>query len=519
MPKNLAVKAKVELNPTYKVPRRFYDIDEKTSTGTAQEIAEGFLKKVAGDLQISPDLSELEFDQVKESLLGKHVLYQQQHEGRPITGAWVRVDIDSGGKVYNVQSDLIPESFLAKAKAPAAAKAAAVTEEQAKAKALEAVGSTRKTPHTVDSTEEVAYPVQGQPTPAWKVVVVGTAPPSEKKVYVDAISGKVLEIVSLLKEARGRVFDPNPVVILNDTSLKDNSEIPEVAYTEVELLGVDGSGHLDGPFVSTANTPNRIKRANGVFTFKRSDRAFKEVMVYFHIDSAQRYIQSLGFDNVAHMPIKAHIDGTTDDNSFYSGLTKSLTFGTGGVDDAEDAEIILHEYGHAIQDNQVPGFGVNNEGGAMGEGFGDYLAASLCADRKPARLQPCVGTWDAVAYSGDDPPCLRRLDSNKKYPRDFHGEVHDDGEIWSSCLWEIRAAVGGRVADKLIIAHHFLLGPQSSFEDGANALIAADKQLYGGCHAEEIRDVFVRRGILPNAKRNNKRAGVRYEDIAKAHRK
>ncbi len=46
---------------------------------------------------------------------------------------------------------------------------------------------------------------------------------------------------------------------------------------------------------------------------------------------------------------------------------KALTFGTGGVDDAEDAGIIAHEYGHSIQDNQVPGFGSSAEGGAMGE--------------------------------------------------------------------------------------------------------------------------------------------------------
>src|SRR3712207_7035090 len=40
-----------------------------------------------------------------------------------------------------------------------------------------------------------------------------------------------------------------------------------------------------------------------------------------------------------------------------SPFTKNVTFGNGGVDDAEDADIILHELGHAIHDNQVPGWG------------------------------------------------------------------------------------------------------------------------------------------------------------------
>ncbi len=58
----------------------------------------------------------------------------------------------------------------------------------------------------------------------------------------------------------------------------------------------------------------------------------------------------------------------------------------------------------------------------MGEGFGDYLAATFFAERKPELMKPTVGNWDAVAYSGDEPPNLRRLDSTKKYPRDMQGE-------------------------------------------------------------------------------------------------
>lgn len=517
MAKQSAVKAKVEMHPTYKVPRRFYDIEEKASKENPREIAEDFLKKVAGQIEINPDLSELRFDQAKKSVLGTHVLFQQQANGWPITGAWVRVDVAPDGRVFNVQNDLIPNKVNAKSKGALVAEMQeniVLTEDEAKAKALEAMGSTAEAPYTVHGDiEQVAYPVNGQPKVAWKVVLLRENPAGEWKVYVDAISGAVLDRVNLLREARGRVFDPNPVVTLNDTTLEDNSAIKDAAYIEVDLRDVDGSGHLDGPFVSTADTPNRIKRTNGEFLFTRADRAFKEVMVYYHIDSVQRYIQDLGIINALSHPIKANIVGRQDDNSDYSPLTKALRFGIGGVDDAEDAEIILHEYGHALQDDQVKGFGATNEGGAMGEGFGDYLAGSFFADRKPARLQPCVGSWDAVAYSGDDPPNLRRLDSNKKYPRDMQGEVHADGEIWSACLWELRGALGGRVADKLILTHHFLLTPSSGFEDAANALITSDQQLNQGRNVGAIRDIFVRRGILPNTKRKNRRAGVSFHDI------
>jgi Zn-dependent metalloprotease len=514
MAKSRSVKAKIEVDPKLKVPRRIYDVEEPAVEGEPRQVAEQFLTRLASDLKIKPDLSDLRFDQVKHSLLGEHVLFQQQQAGLPISGAWVRVDVDPSGKVFNVQNNLVPEPVLNKSAPAMAAEAVAISGEQAKTRALAATGSTAAAPNSALSTEEVAYPVDGQPRRAWKVVVVGETVPGEWKVYVDANNGGVLDVVKLLKEgARGRIFDPNPVATLNDTSLRDTSVIVDAAYSQIDLVGLDSSGKLDGAFVSTANTPNRVQRQDGTFLFDRSQAAFKEVMVYFHIDRVQRYIQELGFTNVLNGPIKVNVVGRTDDNSDYSPLTKALRFGIGGVDDAEDAEIILHEYGHAIQDNQVPGFGATNEGGAMGEGFGDYLAGSFFADRKPAPLQDCIGSWDATSYSGDNPPSLRRLDSTKKYPRDVQGEVHADGEIWSACLWELRKALGGRTADRLVIAHHFLLTPQSGFEAAANALITTDRQLNDGRNVAAITDVFVRRGILPNPQRGNKRAGVPFHEI------
>src|SRR5262249_35677232 len=161
-----------------------------------------------------------------------------------------------------------------------------------------------------------------------------------------------------------------------------NGQIPTEAYITVTLPGLKAGGVLDGPFVSTKRIVNWIKRINRKFIFKRNNRAFKEVMVYFHIDRVQRHLQQMGFNNVLNRPIEVNIDGTTEDNSFYSPSTKALTFGTGGVDDAEDADIILHEYGYAVQDDQVPGFGASHEGGSMGEGFGDFLAASFFSDKK-----------------------------------------------------------------------------------------------------------------------------------------
>src|SRR5438045_6568509 len=157
-------------------------------------------------------------------------------------------------------------------------------------------------------------------------------------------------------------------------------------------------------------------------------------MAYYWVTESQHYSHSLGFGQsrrpIDNLPQAVRINQFGQDNSFATDHPKNeLRFGTGGVDDAEDAEIILHEYGHAIQDNQVPGFGQSSEGGAMGEGFGDFLAASFFSDVKPKNMKPTVGNWDATAYSGAEPPYLRRLDSNKMYWKELKREVHDHSAL------------------------------------------------------------------------------------------
>ncbi|HZV69830.1 MAG TPA: M36 family metallopeptidase [Saprospiraceae bacterium] len=503
--KNL--KAKTEKRPGLGVPGRIYDIETRKQKGEPKKIADNLLKRIAPDLKIHSDLSQLKFDEVKETLLGTHVLYQQQEEGKPISGAWIRIDIDSEGKVYNIQNDLIPLPQIEKA-SKAKEKKGKVNDKQltlaeATIIAEKAMKVSNNPTKSITDSELTWYTIDQIPILAWKIVISIQKPIAEWKFYVDAYTKKVLKKFNLLKSVngRGKVFDPNPIVKLNGVKLKPNSKIPTESYIEVELKGLKNSGFLDGSFVSTKNTKRRVKKKDLDFRFTSDKRAFKEVMVYYHIDRVQRYIQELGFTNLMNKAILVDVDGETKDNSYYIPSSKSLQFGTGGVDDAEDAEIIIHEYAHAIQDAQVPGFGPDGESRAMGEGFGDYLAASFFANNKPSNFRQTFGTWDSYFTGTGQPKCLRRLDSNKKYPKDLVGEEHDDGEIWSSCLWQIRTKLGGKQTDKLVIAHHYLLKPMATFTEAANALILTDKNLNKGANKKMLQEVFMDCGILTKPKK------------------
>jgi hypothetical protein len=73
-------------------------------------------------------------------------------------------------------------------------------------------------------------------------------------------------------------------------------------------------------------------------------------MAYYWITEAQTYIHSLGFGErrraIDNRPQHVRINQYGADNSFATDHPKNeLRFGKGGVDDAEDGEVILHEYG------------------------------------------------------------------------------------------------------------------------------------------------------------------------------
>lgn len=153
-------------------------------------------------------------------------------------------------------------------------------------------------------------------------------------------------------------------------------------------------------------------------------------------------------------------------------------------------------------DDQIPGFGETKQAMAIGEAFGDYIAASFFEGKKSSVLKPAIGTWDAIGYDTPSPAdsirCLRRLDNEKKYPKDLSKpfDEHEDGEIWSACLWEVRKTLGRKRSDKLVIAHHFLITRKASFEDAANAMIVANRNINAGANEKKIRNIFVRRGVL-----------------------
>src|SRR3954453_20928925 len=306
------------------------------------------------------------------------------------------------------------------------------------------------------------------------------------------------------RTAPGQVFAPNPVADLGIQTLTDQkdsdyfSALYPQAYHRVTLTDLDASGTLTGAYAKViSETGKAAVDTGGGFVYTRDQDQFEQTMAYYWVTQAQHYIQSLGFRNVDNRQQQLRINQFGGDNSFYSNGTKKLTItlGKGGVDDAEDAEVIVHEYGHSVQDDQVPGFGASEEAGAIGEGFGDYLAGTVSAPFRPTPDEPCIADWDSTSYTSTVPHCLRRLDGSKVYPGDLEGEVHADGEIWSASLGLFRNAVGATTADKVIIQAQFAFAAATTMPAAAATTIAPARSLFGAKVANAATAAFRAHGL------------------------
>jgi subtilisin-like proprotein convertase family protein len=470
-------------------------------------------------LAAAANAQDLRLDYERESLLGTYRHYTQYVNGLPVLGGEVIERVADDGSVRELHRAIATPSakrvLIAKSTALAAAPRGNVRDAQ-----LVAVNS------------------GGEARPAWRVIVE-EKPHQPIAHYIDAATGTLLLSRPLFARitAKGRVFVTNPVVTLNDPSLHDQNDsaaaVPDAAYSIVDLLELNPSGMLAGPNVRIVDTDAPATphaEASLPLLFDRGQPQFEEVNVYFHIDRSQRYMQSLGYTGARRIvdyavPVDPHsLSGA--DNSLYIASNipgqGTLYFGDGGVDDAEDPDIVLHEFFHSVQDWIAPSAFFGRSGSqapAMGEGFSDYWAYSSNyeAGLGSARDPYCIADWDARC-AGDDSgqncgypagaDCLRRVDSPKTMNdytnSDPSGAEHNNGEIWSSALREIFDAmvrrhgvtVGRRTADTLVLESIFGAPTDPTFATIAKKMLDADRALNGGAHAATICSAFTARLIL-----------------------
>ncbi len=462
-----------------------YSVDPDTPEAMARQYIRDNARLLGHTALDFDDPNTLELHAIRESGAGSTVRLRQHYLGVPVYGAEVTVTIDPNNVVTFVMNGFKPGISLATGTPSLEAASARET-------VLSTLGA--EGPLNFDRTSPMIIRHEGQWLLTQMVKLVPSAGPfGDWEGFVDAHTGELLKLwdKATYVDGTGNVFDPDPLssagVTYGTAGYVDggDADTPQldaelISKTLLDLTEVGGTFSLVGPWaeIRDTETPNLglFTQPSSDFSFTRTQSGFEAAHTYFHIDSIMRYLNvTLG---VTITPFQYPGNASRfdphglggSDNSHYIGSTGEVAFGEGGVDDAEDADVVIHELGHALHDWVTNG-GLSQVNG-LSEGIGDYVASSY--SRSLGQWTPgdpqyfWVFDWD-----GHNPFWGGRITNyGAVWPGGLVGQVHTDGQIWATCMMRVWDAIG---RDQTEIAHWTGIGMTNGGTNQEDAAIAVQQ--------------------------------------------
>ncbi len=465
-------------------------------------------------------------DYDRASLLGHHYSFRQLVNGLPVAATQAAVSVDGDGRPWRLYHNLRPL--------------------QSTAPGCDASGTLDPllaTLRTDDNQIETLGPVEAwywrdgdTLVPALRQRVrehkAGNAKASQVQLFArcdgeqelgrlgDQATTRPLHVADAGDmQVQARVFDPDPRTRLQDASLvwHDALVLAQAAYQDPVPLPVSlqaGQYRLSGPHARVVDVmapESAPYSSSDVQSFRliRDDRGFADINAYYHLDLAQRHLKALGFTELIPGALDIDTDAGYQDNSLYDPFERRLELGRSGVPDAEDPMVIWHEFGHGVQHHILPDLGEEGDWGAIGEGFGDYLAASHRQRSEAGRqFEPAmVFNWDA-RFTDRTP---RQLDDLRaRYHPDYRYPAHrtingsNGDQLWGTPLFQAlltAVAEHGEAArddfDRVIIESHFGLGPAIRMPQLARITVDTAARLYPTrAYARLLERAFRQHGLL-----------------------
>lgn len=474
------------------------------------------------------------------------VTYRQQHNGIPVYGAKVVIGVEQAtSRVASAVNEMdyeLPADDLSRDAVNLQADRAGELAQQQLSQIFGQVKTGQPTLYvyrctassvpeiqsraaqtTVERAEALGRGEPGKVYLVWQVMADTTDPRGNWEVFIDARTGELIQVKDRRRYAsvKGLVFLPDPVTTSGNPGLSSATAVATLAteQREVDIENLDAPNgstfRLNGRFVETRDieAPDfNVPTTDTDFRFPTGDRRFLSVMAYFWIDRLISHLQQFGVQtfNTATDTNRIAVDaqgvGGDDNSHFTTDLNGRpyIAFGEGGVPDAADAHVIVHEFGHALH------FFMDSSQNKKGseEGFGDFLAGSWLDRFNTNQFQrESVFPWDnnlGDRYSND-----RFFNTTRKFSdATFNGlPIHVKGSVLAATLWDLFLSLGGssnnpdtRIAAADRIAHIYMemlisLADESSYLNIGRGLVHADAILNGGANGAAIAAAFANRGL------------------------
>ena len=470
---------------------------------------------------MQPNVS-LQWQQTQQSPLGTHYTFVQQYKGMPIYGTSIKATINKSNYLVLIMDNTFDVSLLKHPITPN-------NNRQANAIAQQFLQTKNETLDNAQTLVCFTSPSTIIEAIVLKAHSIGKADANE---YILDTQGNLLQSRNLSRyhhqcrhinttDAQARVFIPDPLTSAQKVygeggKYRDNNDADATELTNqlkdvtIPVTLENGLYQLKTDYLEIAefDEPNvlPVTSATPVFNFTRSQSGFEDVNAYYHLNTYRNYVLQFGFTDMVTKKLLVDTHALNDEDQskyvFYDNAPH-LVFGEGGVDDAEDADVIIHEMGHYLSDAACVSCNVdnNNSGNeriALDEALCDYLATSYSRGINDFRWADMF-SWDGnnEFWNGRD------VNTNKHYPEDVVSSIYQTSEIFSSVLMDIWESIGKDATDQLVLAslYNFIQG--TNLADAAEVLMITDNELFAGAHQDSLYKYLSARGLLlyqkPNA--------------------
>jgi hypothetical protein len=302
------------------------------------------------------------------------------------------------------------------------------------------------------------------------------------------------------------VFYPNPVVSQKlsygvniwDQSDHNSPRLQEALRTQsIKLLRNDKGILASSEFFSfddlsapVTNAP--ILKSDSVL-LDRSHPDFEYFNILFHLQNFSSMVEAAGYKALIGELVIDHNALNGKDQSAFNPFHSphSLEFGTGGVDDGEDAHVIIHEMAHSFSFNASGHSLVGKERRMMEEGVSDFIAMYYSRKIDP-KTDHRIFSWDGHNEYWDG----LILNSKQVWDKDQSIGMIEGRQIWASCWNCIAERINLETAFELALESLFYSHKHQKFADMCSRILLIDSLLYSGRHYRSLKDCFINKGFM-----------------------